>query len=56
MQEAGTCGHFSLTDFPLRKDKQTKNLVLKHWILPIDHFGSWSEGCVKPLKLCREAI
>ena len=30
-------------DFPLRK-----KMVLKHWILPIDHFkiqlGSWSEA------------
>ena len=27
----------SAPDFPPRK-KQTKNMVLKHWILPIDHF------------------
>ena len=50
-----------------------KNMSLKHWIVPKDHFkthlffsifgwgdpsqlGSWSEGCVKPLKLSREAI
>ena len=59
-------------DFPL-ENKTTKNMGLKHWILPKDHFrthlffsifglgdpsqlGSWSYGCVKPLKLSREAI
>ena len=53
--------------------KKNKNMGLKHWILPKDHFkthlffsifgwgdpsqlGSWSYGCVKPLKLSREAI
>ena len=61
-----------MTRFSIKK-KQKKNMVLKHWTLPKDHFnthlffsifgwgdpsqlGSWSEGCVKPLKLSREAI
>ena len=65
-------GRGSAPDFPLRKKKQ-KNMGLKHWILPQDHFkthlffsifgwgdpsqlGSWSEGCVKALKLSRESI
>ena len=62
------------TRFSTKKKKQNKkNMGLKHWILPKDHFkthlffsifgwgdpsqlGSWSYGCVKPLKLSREAI
>ena len=61
------------TDFPLIFFCLKKNMSLKHWIVPKDHFethlffsifgwgdpsqlGSWSEGCVKPLKLSREAI
>ena len=35
--EFSTKGGGAAPDFPLRK-KQNKNMVLKHWILPIDHF------------------
>ena len=46
-------GGGSPPDIPLRKKKY---MVLKQWILP-SQFGSWSEGCVKPLlKLFREAL
>ena len=29
-------------DFPLRKKEQKKNMGLKHWILPMDHFKTHS--------------